>query len=136
MTCFALLFWSFGMALPDPEHIVVLLGAIGLGAGIGLGSGYAAFLSRSGAAKVKAFQLWDEVHRASNQYKLEQAVRQHEEAMAEIAKNAEQLQRLQGELLEERTKSDKLESDLVSFALRVLTDKGYIEPKKETPHAS
>lgn len=134
LSCLAISCGAFGMTLPDPEHIVAILAAIGLGAGFGLGSGYAAFLSRSSAAKVQAFKLWDEVHRSSNQFKLEQAVRQHEQAMAEIQKNATLLQQLRGELEEERAKAERLESDLVSFAMRVLTDKGYLEPKKEAPH--
>jgi hypothetical protein len=134
--CVAVAIGALGMTMPDPEHIVMLLGATGLGVGIGVGAGYAAFLSRTSAAKIQAYKLWDEAHRQSTQYKLELAVRQHQEAMDQIDQNARLLQKLRDELEEERSKSDKLEADLVAFATRVLTDKGFLEPRKQEPHES
>jgi hypothetical protein len=134
LSCFAAGLFLLGFTYPNPENLILFLGSAGLGAGTGIGLGYAAYVSRASAAKIEALRKWDEAYRQSNQAKLDTAVRQHEEAMAQIQDNVRNLQVLRDELDEERARNEKLAQDLVDFAKRVLVDKGYL--KADPPDVS
>lgn len=112
--------------LPDPEHMIVFLGALGLGIGAGVGAGYAAYLKSVSKARLEVYQEEDKVKKASTLAKLETANEELAEMRRDVAENRRQIETLDSKLMEERELNEKLRADLISYALSVLQQQGYI----------
>lgn len=116
-------------ALPDPERVVIFLGALGLGLGAGVGAGYAAWLKRVGAARLEVYQQEDRVKKASTLAKLEKADEELEEMRRDVADTRGQIGHLRGDLESERDLNERLRNDLINYALTVLHERGHIQPQ-------
>jgi hypothetical protein len=121
------------LVLPDPESLVMFLGAAGLGIGIGASAGYTVFLQRTGAARVKAYKEMDEARRESTLGKLEEANEENQHLRQRMNEVIQEVDVFRHELQEERDLNAKLRNDLMDFALRVLAEKGHIAKPIPSP---
>src|SRR3954452_15126284 len=97
--------------LPDPEHMIVFLGALGLGIGAGVGAGYAAYLKSVSKVRMEVYQEEDRVKKESTLAKLETANVELAEMRRDIAENRQQVETLDSKLMEERELNEKLRAD-------------------------
>jgi gas vesicle protein len=142
--------------VPDPEHMVVVLVALGLGIGMASGAGYAAWLRKSGEARIdiakkeaearieiskkeaetrlEIYKREDEVKKASTLAQLEQA----NEEMKRFKEGVEHIKRkleiVQTDLDDEREQNERLRTDLRDYAVRVLQSKEFFAPNSKPPN--
>lgn len=111
------------MSLPSAEALAAYIIAVCMGVGIGAGSGYAAFKKK----QIEVFKEEDMARRESTLGKLEEATRKLDEASRRDAAMRAEVAESTARINDLEVSNEKLRTDLIDFALRVLQDKGFVD---------